>query len=119
MKKVSELELYQVDYLVGKEEFKNDIGTQVYILNSDNKCYIEFIGCDQEYSPTTNPSQAWPIIESDDICIEFICSTGENKTWFSKRQFDEYGQYGKTSLEAAMRCFTCSVYGVEVDINKL
>lgn len=115
LKQIKDLKLYEIDYFVAKAEAKDNDFIGVYI--KDNICFVYRKGkLAFQYSTTTNPSQAWPIIEQENICIEFICSTGTNKTWYSKKQFDAEGAYGKTSLESAMRCYVASIYYNELEI---
>jgi hypothetical protein len=110
-KKINELELYQVDYLIAKHEKLDPI-------ISDNCCLIinnDSVFNDLKiYDPTTNPLQAWPIIEREMISINYSTFY---KEWYS--EINDQGlsiRYGKTLLESAMRCFCESVYGKEVEI---
>jgi hypothetical protein len=104
-KKVSELELYEVDYFVALAEnldaslVKNNC---VISVNEDWRY--------DDYSPTTNPSQAWTIIEREKI--KSMCV---NDIWMSSI-IDKNFWIGKTSLEASMRCYVASIYGEEVDV---
>jgi len=114
-KQIKDLELWEIDYLVGKAE-----GLKPYI--SENNCFI-IVNEDwkfEDYSPTTNPSQAWPIIESERVTIE-PCEddSGNDTEWLSIKGELKAFSYGKTSLEAAMRCFVASKFGDEVDIDDL
>lgn len=111
-KKISELELWEVDYLVAKAE-------NLYPMIYDNDRVVVNGMCikSDHYSPTTNPSQAWPIIEREKIGT-WVCTCGENEGLW-KAMIDEpieCVQYGATSLESAMRCFLASIYGEEVEI---
>ena len=118
--KVSNLDLYQLDYLVAKAE-----GLIPFVRN--NKCFIKNAGYyDTYYSPTTNPSQAWPIIERERITIDTCEDDDEKDTeWmatnggFNREQGIPYYFFGKTSLEAAMRCYVASKFGDEVDMDNL
>lgn len=114
-KKISELELYEIDYLVAKAE------NLKHILKDKNKkqcltrnSYYDFW---HEYSPTTNPSQAWHIIEREGITITpYIIDDGVVKSWRSHINIVDGYCIGKTSLEAAMRCYCASIYDEEVEI---
>jgi hypothetical protein len=104
-KKVSELELYEVDYFVALAE-------KLETIISDEVCRIR-VNEDwrfEDYSPTTNPSQAWPIIEREKI--KSMCV---NDIWMSSI-IDKNFWIGKTSLESAMRAYLHSIYGEEVDM---
>lgn len=116
-KSVSELELWEVDYLVAKAEFQ-ELGIEVINhpcgVSEWNRVRVDGMN----YSPTTNPSQAWPIIEREGICLNVgMLSHEDNSVLFWNAEFDEHTlQCGKTSLEAAMRCYVASKYGDEVEI---
>ena len=112
-KKISELELYEVDYFVALAE-----NSDASIV--DKSCHIinikdEYYGI---YSPTTNPSQAWTIIEREKIELTWFDYDNcfANKAFDSDGETNNLGMNGKTSLESAMRCFACSVYGEEIEI---
>lgn len=112
-KKVNELELHQIDYFVAKAE-----KIRLY-FDSDNKRCL-FLNEDYSlhcmYSPTTNPSQAWPIIEREKISIK--PSSRFKDEWFAEIITNLFsGQHGMSSLEAAMRCYVAIKFGEEVDIN--
>lgn len=113
LKKISELELYKIDFLVAKAQgLDAHITNELVFVKNGNKndCFPN-----DYYSPTTNPSQAWPIIEREKIGT-WVCTCGVNQGLW-KAMIDEpieCVQYGKTSLEAAMRCFLVSIYGEEV-----
>jgi hypothetical protein len=112
-KKISELELYQIDYLVAKAEKFYD----TYI--DGNKCRVKNKDTwNGVYSPTTNPSQAWPIIERERI-YNYPRQTigGWSSQIASENIRDPYiFAEGKTSLESAMRCFVAYKFGEEVEI---
>jgi hypothetical protein len=95
-------------------------GLDVKINNNliNNYCSIKDEWEIKVYSPTTNPSQAWPIIERERISILFT-HTDLIYAYFDTGSYDsdDSGFYGKESLEAAMRCFVSSKFGDEVDID--
>jgi hypothetical protein len=104
-KQIKDLELWEVDFLVAKTE-----GFDVFI--KDNKCFIKFI-CPQTvdiYSPTTNPAQAWPVIDRERIALHPVKQ--HYVSWIGLS--DKFR--GKTSLESAMRCYIASKFGDEVEI---
>ncbi|MDD3644361.1 MAG: DUF2591 family protein [Bacteroidales bacterium] len=106
-KQIKDLELYQIDFLVAKVE-----GLESII--NENRCLIKDLISFYGYSPTTNPSQAWPIIECERIKI----SPQYNDDWYANIGLLVTG-YGKTSLEAAMRAYVASKFGYEVDMDNL
>jgi len=115
-KLVKDLELHEIDYIMAKAE-----GLDAII--SDNVCRIR-VNEDwkfEDYSPTTNPTQSWPIIEREGICLNIgMLSHEDNSVLFWNSTFDDsILQCGKTSLEAAMRCYVASKFGDEVDMDNL
>jgi len=119
-KKISELELWEINYLVAKAE--NHQYRYGWMME-DGKTYQEWQVAELGYgNPTpeycTNPSQAWPIIERERI-YNYPRKTigGWSSQIASENIRDPYiFAEGKTSLESAMRCFACSVYGEEIEI---
>lgn len=113
-KKISELELFEVDYFVALAEKLNAqiIGSVCFIVKDRFDSNI--------YSPTINPSQAWTIIEREGIAtMPWTNDNGVVTSWngYKKWPMDEVkGYIGKTSLESAMRCYCASIYGEEVEI---
>jgi hypothetical protein len=103
-KQIKDLELCEIDYLVAKADGL-DAKIEIIPFNDDDYKYVTVKG--ELYSPTTNPSQAWPIIERERISIESI----DDNVWCSN-----YSIYGKTSLEAAMRAFVASKFGDEIEL---
>lgn len=117
-KKISELKLYEIDYLVALAEKLKPIINEnmdcIVMLKNDNpiiRKYADFIS----YSPTTNPSQAWPIIEREGI--DLTCDE-DIEQWMSGLRKGNKGliYFGKTSLESSMRWYLYSIYGEEVEI---
>jgi hypothetical protein len=99
-KQIKDLSLHELDFLVAKAENLDDPRLKNFgaLINIDGEFKI--------YSPTTNPSQAWPIIERERIKI----SPQYNDDWYANIGL-LVTSYGKTSLEAAMRCYVASKFG--------
>lgn len=117
-KQIKDLELWEVDYLVAGLE-----GLEAKI--KDNRCLVKDSISFYSYSPTTNPSQAWPIIEKTEIRL--MCE--DNKKWWAEIRLFNDGKIafntsydkaivaiGKTPLEAAMRCYVASKFGDEMSL---
>ena len=102
-KQIKDLELFEVDYLVAKAE-----GLESIVIRN-NECYL----ANWKYSPTTNPAQAWTIIERERISVMFSRVVEQ---WVSTSNNADVQFFCKTSLEAAMRCYVASKFGNEVDI---
>lgn len=112
LKKISDLELYEVNYLVAKAQ-----DLTITFFDQEVYVWLDYDSGDIEYSPTTNPSQAWPIIEREKIYFIYGYDCGELQyRALGHRYSSECISYGKTSLEAAMRCYVASVYDEEVEI---
>jgi hypothetical protein len=111
-KQIKDLELWELDFLVAKAE-----GLPSKIENDEygSWClykYTENSPSWRTYSPISNPSQAWPIIERERITVE---PSKIGNFWIAS--IDKFNYYhGKTSLEAAMRCFVASKFGDEVEL---
>jgi len=108
-KQIKNLSLHKLDFLVAKAEGFN------HILKDENKkeCFIRDNAYRNWviYAPTTNPSQAWPIIERERISTTYYDGL---EVW----EAHTFGCfiYGKTSLEAAMRAYIASKFGDEVEL---
>jgi hypothetical protein len=78
----------------------------------DKQCMVreDEYGIWEVYSPTTNPSQAWPIIERG-ISINYY----NGDYWQAEIDGDTFA-FGKTSLEAAMRAYVALKFGDEVEL---
>jgi DNA (cytosine-5)-methyltransferase 1 len=100
-KQIKDLELWEIDYLVSKAE------------NLLNENLNDILVDGERYSPTTNPSQSWPIIERDRIAVLPSANLDE---WVSRQSHRFIFSHGKTSLEAAMRCYVASKFGDEVEL---
>lgn len=82
------------------------------------------------YAPSTDPAQAWPIIEREDINVNRythseVTESGQEiyrkDGWTAFTTATAYWMtpkraYGPTSLIAAMRCYVASELGGEVDV---
>lgn len=68
---------------------------------------------------TTDPAQAWPIIEREEISIERFNDFAGSK-WaaemYDPNREHQHKSFGPTSLVAAMRCYCASVYGDEAEV---
>jgi len=107
-KQIKDLELHELDFLVAKAE-----GLDAKIQNKACLIYDPFSHvC--IYSPTTNPSQSWPIIEREMISTIYI---DYYTKWMAESE--EHSGFGETSLESAMRAYVASKFGDEVDIDNL
>jgi len=107
-KQIKDLEICELDFLVAKAE-------ELHPFIRNNKCFIKNEGYyDTYYSPTTNPSQAWPIIERDRISTIYI---DYYTKWMAESE--KHSGFGETSLESAMRAYVASKFGDEVDIDNL
>lgn len=67
---------------------------------------------DPWFEPSTDPAQAWPIIDREGIGFYKANST----KWWAHPYGGEYNAEGTTSLIAAMRCYVASKLGDEVDV---
>lgn len=112
--KVSEATPLQLNWLVAKCEgalmpIGNVmlIGTQLFItVGGDWAAYGKV-----EYSPSSDWSQAGPIIEREEIATD--C---DGATWCASYNTHPTANYGPTPLIAAMRCYVTSKLGGEVEI---
>jgi Protein of unknown function (DUF2591) len=70
------------------------------------------------FAPTTDPAQAWPIIEREKIWIKFPFMTeGCVEAIHGAFGFPNIvNAFGPTSLMAAMRCYVVSKVGDEVEV---
>jgi hypothetical protein len=96
IKQIKDLRLWEIDFLVGNAE-----GIPI----SSRK----------HYHPTTISYYSWPIIEREKITIIY---DDELDIWNSEIvMLCKPFVVGKTSLEAAMKCYLSIVYGDEVDLD--
>jgi len=70
-----------------------------------------------QWKPSTNPAQAYPIIEKFKISTIIHSSVPGDKKWgawsYSSPELPRI--YGPTAIIAAMRCYVRSKFGEEVD----
>lgn len=112
MKKlISELELLEIDYLVAEAE---GLKTTIKSITVNTFKSKHVIVNDEFYHPTTNPAQAWPIIERDKI--QSIYSEKVGWCCFLYLGDNYFSAFGSTLLEAAMRCFVAYKFGDKVEI---
>ena len=117
--KVQDLTLLQLDWAVAVANESEDCREPKVARTYDGVRYIRvttFSGVETDWEPTTDASQSWPIIESEGIKV--VKAHPTKSVWASEYPWGEYESeyFGKTSLEAAMRCFVASKLGDEVDI---
>ena len=117
--KTSELTGAALDWAVAKCEGPNSVAACYYDEDDLPMCRDE--APHMEWRPSTNPSQAYPIIYREHIACMFdgaewcagICeqvNSGGDPV-FSTRLYS-----GPTPLIAAMRCYVASQLGDEVDV---
>lgn len=93
-------------------------GTQGYVLRADLAAWqrrcdgYPLLRSTYIWSPSTDGSQAIPIMEREDI------NTNREGEWKATiiRSGHSYRQFGPTLLVAAMRCYVASKLGDEVEI---
>lgn len=64
---------------------------------------------------TTDPAQAWPIIEREKISVDWAWMPDDQGYWIAEDD-DLHKANGPTGLDAAMRCYCVSVYGEEAEV---
>ena len=67
-----------------------------------------------EWKPSTNPAQAWPIIERERL--NFLDNGDSISAYYSRGRTVCQRWNGPTHLVAAMRCYIASKLGDEVDV---
>lgn len=115
MKKyVTELQGAELDYLVAHAE------GLASIIEGD-VCYIDG---KEVFSPSSNSSQAWPILERENITInpQWNASVRVNRKIVDphgKEIVSSFNIYkcGQTPLQAAMRCYVASKFGEKVNVR--
>ena len=105
--KTSELQGTALDWAVAK---------CIHLINGDD-LDIGFIK-EYGYTPSTDWAQGGPIIEREEISIEF--GRAEFKSaWIAYKlgsPHEDNPKFGSTPLIAAMRCYVASKLGDEVDV---
>lgn len=106
-KLVSGLSGSELDYWVGMAE-------RIILMPSETGWkYITFSIKSYDWSPSTKPEQAYPIIERDKIGFRFNERIG---CWFASiPKYPATCCEGETLLIAAMRCKVASFYGEYVN----
>lgn len=96
-----------------------------YTQFRSGKAFLKVYGVAQNrhLHPSTDWSQAGPIIEREKISTNFDLSREHPEGWWSAEFIDEeeYGMHqedGPTPLVAAMRCYVASKLGDDVEIPK-
>jgi hypothetical protein len=108
-KQIKDLELHELDKIIAELENKP-------IEWDGKRAFFEDCYGIHWYEPSSDPKYSWPIIEREriEICFDYDIDLWEgviaNYAWFYN---------GKTSLEAAMRCYVASKFGDEVDMDNL
>ena len=64
---------------------------------------------------STNWSQGGPIIEQNQLAIDYDCAEGGR--WWAAHMATDTHECGPTLLIAAMRCYVASKLGDEVDVS--
>lgn len=113
--KTSELTGPALDWAVAKCE-----SVEVEYLNDGiTRCLLQVSPFTGRYSPSTNPAQAWPIIErllSQGAEIrQGGPKAGNQRCWFKLDSQILYS-HGPNLLIAAMRCHVTSELGDEVEV---
>lgn len=106
--KTSELTGVALDWVVAKCEKVETTGQSLSIRNDPNGFW--------RYSPSTNPSQAYPIIFRERIAIDFDADPAEGGPCAASRRDDPCYWVGLTPLIAAMRCYVASKLGDSVEV---
>jgi Protein of unknown function (DUF2591) len=116
--KTSEANGEVLNYLVAKCEGMLEV---IHDTTSEELWYYDReAGSDKHFWPTTDWSQAGPIIERERIGFRFSGDFGfcAWKSYGIGSHQNEHSQYGPTPLVAAMRCYVASKLGDEVEIPK-
>lgn len=66
------------------------------------------------FSPSINWAQGGPIIEQNQLAIDYDCAEGGR--WWAAHMATDTHECGPTLLIAAMRCYVASKLGDEVDV---
>lgn len=110
--KVAEASDIVLDWLVAKcEELDTKLSSTGFLIYSDKTIPTGPQG--RVYQPSPVWAQGGPIIERKKISISFTVSKGVAAR--TTAYPPEY-HYGSTALEAAMRCYTVSKLGPEIEV---
>ena len=112
--KTSELTGAALDWAVAKCEPDDTLAIYFDESTGEPLCHDDWPN-NQEYKPSTDWAQGGPIIEREEISVNWA-----NGQWqaHTVNEQDEYEQieYGPTPLIAAMRCYVASKLGDTVDV---
>ena len=119
--KTSELTGAALDWAVAKCEggtgfWYDSIAT--YWITIDGKDRALSKGWAQSYQPSTDWKQGGPIIEREEISVNWANGQWEAHTVTDDDNFDQI-EYGPTPLIAAMRCYVASKLGDDVDVPEM
>ena len=112
--KTTELQGKALNWAVAKCQGATDLwfdSVGTYWLKLNGKDIALSSGWARSYLPSTDPSQAYPIIEQERIAVIF----GPEWTAVHHKRIGDF-YYGATLLVAAMRCYVASKLGDEVDV---
>lgn len=115
--KTSELTGVALDWAVAKcEKLLKHQGGNLELFDMELKAHPSSLGT--VFTPSTDWSQAGPIIEREKITIGYhndglrcLAIYAHPHSWNTRTQ-----EYGPTPLIAAMRCYVASKLGDEVDV---
>lgn len=119
--KTSELTGAQLDWAVAKCEGIKILYQPGFITYSEIRVLSDWDDA-LEYSPSTDWSQAGPIIEREGLELSVhVIHNGRITSWASEKDWPSESQksaLGPTPLVAAMRCYVASKLGEEVEVPK-
>jgi hypothetical protein len=93
-----------------KEAYLADGSDDRWVVRVENRRVAHFV--DWTYNPSASWMQGGPIIEREQISIEY---TSDPEKWCACIMADQE-VYGQTALIAAMRCYVASKLGDEIEI---
>lgn len=121
--KVSETDGVILDFLVAKCVAASN--GKSYVVTPRGKLFINDPTRNKSkqlhwYSPSTDPYQAYPIIDKENISTFFMHTTERWKASMYIQDGDTvfWGATGNTPLLAAMRCYVISKLGEEVEVSE-
>jgi len=119
--KTSELTGAALDWAVAKCEggtgfWYDSIAT--YWITIDGKDRALSKGWAQSYQPSTDWKQGGPIIEREEISVNWANGQWEAHTVTDDDNFDQI-EYGPTPLIAAMRCYVASKLGDDIEVPEV
>lgn len=112
--KTSDLTDAALDYAVAKAKGMEIDGATV--ITGESYWDDDGLQWPVEFEPSTNWSQAGPIIEREQIAIDFDADPAEGGPCAASRRDDLCYWVGPTPLIAAMRCLVSSKLGDEVEV---